>query len=257
MNTSAGYLKQFISNITFLCNTYPNLLHSLPSFLSFSFFFCSFSYFFLTFLLYRCGSRTGEWKTNGRDTPCRGLTLSSTHLGRSLWAVPPLPPPYRTPSSRPTSHISPSTITIPWLSPHQHPQHTVATTPPWGPWMPSASLSTTTDQGGYLQPLCMPPPVSCTIQLHAPAPSACTGDQNICSKLEGRHWDWANPVVPKPTSSPQVWSGGRRWCDNRWTWTKAVKLLSDKKLQTNSCNHCDFNKCCLHGGACQVATAIH
>ena len=200
-------------------------------------------------LLSRCGSRTGGWRTSGRDTPCRGLTLLWTPWERSWWAVPLLPPPYLTHSSRPTSHTFPSTTTTPWLSPHQDPLLTVATAHLCELWMHSACPSTTTDQGGCLQPQqpSTPPPASCIIQPHALAPSAFTGDQNNCSKLEGRHWDWANPTVPKPTSSLAVWSGGKRWCNPRQTRRKAVKQAA---ASTSQYSHCDFNSCDLHDGAC-------
>ena len=160
----------------------------------------------------RCGSRTGGWRINARDTPCTGPTLSWTLWGPSWWDAPLLPPRCRTPSSRTTCPTCPSTTTPRWLSPHRDPRLTVPTAHPWGPWMHSASPSTTTGWGGCLRPQqpSTPPPASCTIHLHVPAPFVCTGDQNNSLKPEGRHWDWASPVVPRPTWSLLVWSGERR-----------------------------------------------
>lgn len=133
MNTSAGYLKQFISNITFLCNTYPNLLHSLPSFLSFSFF----SVPFLTSSLLSFSIGVVPEQANERQTaetllavasPSRrptwgapyGPCLPFLHLTVPLHPAPPPtspPPPSLSPGSLLTSILSTQSLQLPHEDP--------------------------------------------------------------------------------------------------------------------------------------------
>lgn len=171
----------------------------------------------IVFFVSRCGSRTGEWRTNGRGTPYRGLTLLSTPWEHSWWVALRLPPPCLTPSSHRISPIFPCTTTTPWPSPHQHPHLIAATVHPWGLWRRSDSPSTTTDQGGCLHPRrpFTPRLASCTTPLRVPALFVCTGVQNSCSKPEGSRWERAGHAVQKPTCSLPAQSGKKRWCNSR------------------------------------------
>lgn len=165
----------------------------------------------------RFGSRTGGWRTNGRGTPYRGLTLLSTPWELSWWAAPRRPPPCLTRSSRRTSPIFRSTTTTLWPSPRRYPHLTAATAHPWGPWRRSVSPSTTTGRRGCPHPRrpFTPRPASCTTPPRARALFVCTGGQNSCLKPGGSRLERTNHAVQKLTCSLPAWSGGRRWCSGR------------------------------------------